>query len=437
MFAAAAASAPSTTAARSRRITGGIFVQSGGSIGAIDNSGSISANNAGGIFVSNGGSIGAIDNSGTISANTYGIFVYNGTIDSITNESGGTISGGNGVAIYYSGLTAPTALLIKGGKIIGDVTDTAATPTYSSVTIDGNFTTDGNFTVSSFTLDSGSALTIGSGNTIGDYGITFGALSAPTTITLDSGSHIIGDVTDGNAAAGHSAVTVAGNFATQGNFTVSSFGIAAGKTLEVSTGNTITTRTLTTNGGTLTFGVTSTANHGEIVISNGAATLTGETITVDVSGNGGLAVGNKILIINGSSALVGGPGSTFTSVSDNDPFLNFDIVDGTGAGIGGNADQLYLKVLAGPSNGTISTAYTGPLSIPSGDSLVVTDTGSVAGGSSGVIVNGVTAGSIDNSGSISANNTGGIFVSNGTIDSVTNESGGTISANNSGGIYVS
>ena len=40
-----------------------------------------------------GGSIGAIDNSGSISANNYGgIYVYNGTIDSVTNESGGSIS---------------------------------------------------------------------------------------------------------------------------------------------------------------------------------------------------------------------------------------------------------------------------------------------------------------------------------------------------------
>ena len=182
-------------------------------------------------------------------------------------------------------------------------------------------------------------------------------------------------------------------------------------------------QTLTTNGGTLTFGVTSTANHGEIVIAAGAATLSGETITVDVAGGNTLSVGDKILIIDGTGALVGGPGSTPQVVADNSASFNFEIVDGVGAGMG-NADDLYLEVLASTVSTTISTATSSTITLNAGDSLSVTNAGSIVVGSGSAVTTSAAASTIDNAGLLEGPT--GITVSGGSVSSITNETTGTI-----------
>ena len=58
-----------------------------------NNPGSVTGSSTG--VLASGLSSGSITNSGSISGGIHGIYVSNGTIDSVTNESGGSISANN------------------------------------------------------------------------------------------------------------------------------------------------------------------------------------------------------------------------------------------------------------------------------------------------------------------------------------------------------
>ena len=268
---------------------------------AITMNGAVTGTAGDGIYVRNNGNTYLTITTGagsTISGGTNGIDARNYGNGALTITNAGTITGATGIAVTDSS---------GGGTITNEATGT----------IDGT----------------------------GGTAIALNNLAGATAIDINGG-HIIGDVVDNNPNNGYSTVTVAQNFTTQGNFTVSAFDIAAAKTLKISSGDTITANNFTTNGGTLTFGVYSTSNHGEIVVNNGGVDLTGETITVAVDPGAQLAAGEKIEIIDGANALTGGPGATPMSVADNAAYFNFKIVDGTGAGLSGTNGDLYLEVFA-------------------------------------------------------------------------------------------
>ena len=271
----------------------------------------------------------------------------------------------------------------------------------------------------------GSLTTAGSITGSGGTAIQLQNLGVDLAININGGA-INGDVTDTAPANGHSQVTFGQNFTTGGNFNVSSVATTAGKTLGISSGNTITTQSFTPSASTLTFGVTSSANHGELDVINGALDITGETFTVDVVGMNTLSIGNKFLIATGSAPITGGPGATPLTVTDNSSSFNFDIVDGIGAGMG-TANELYLEVLAAINDITVSTATMVAQTMAAAENLTITSSGSITGVATGVIVSGGTAASsIDNSGTITA--TTGISVNGAKITSggITNESTGTI-----------
>src|ERR1019366_5437963 len=132
-----------------------------------DNRGTISGSDFAGIYVQNHSNIsGGITNEsgGTISGGFDGIVVQSSvTTGGITST--GTIQGTGGAAISFFGLTGTTPIHINGGHIIGNVTDNLPDAGNSPVTVGGAFATGGNFTVSDLILPTGGNLTISPGNT--------------------------------------------------------------------------------------------------------------------------------------------------------------------------------------------------------------------------------------------------------------------------------
>ena len=306
---------------------------------------SLSVTNAGSIVVGSGSAVttsaaaNSIDNAGLIEGPT-GITVSGGSVSSITNEATGTIEGTSGTAIALTGLTASTPITINGGSIIGNVMDNVPGNGYSPTTIAGNFTTGGNFTVSSFTVDSGATLTLSSGNTLSSHT----AISDAGTIVSagDNSSVLTGGlhVTSTGSLSALSSTSINGAFTNEGATSIATSAVLTASTMSAAS-----------SAGTLTFGVASDTSHGELVISAGAANLTNETVSVNVTNGASLAGGDRILVIQGTSTLIDGPGSTPISIADNDARYSFSLVDGIGSGVSGaTADQAYLEVaLASPA----------------------------------------------------------------------------------------
>jgi len=279
---------------------------------------SVITGNTKGIIINDAGT-GAltITNSGSVTGNM-GIVVSGngGMAGSLTNESTGTIDGTGGTAIGLTGLTAALPITIDGGHIIGNVIDSAPANGFSPVTVAGNFTSQGNFDVSGFSVSSGATFTLGSGdkitsfNTVGDSG---------TMDVTAAGSSINGNL----------AVRTGGIFNSDANFSVTGQ-LKNNGTINIATGQTLTVGTMTTGTGTLDFGLTSSANHGQLTVTGGAANLTGQTVDINVASISSLTNNEDILLVHGAAPLVGGPGITPTAVTDNSALWDFKIVDGTG-----------------------------------------------------------------------------------------------------------
>jgi hypothetical protein len=225
----------------------GIHIQNGGMAGSLTNEsgGTISGNY--GIDLSSSGSIsGGINNGGNITGTLAGIRIQSGgTIDNIINQSGGTISGNN-YGINVSGRMSGT--IDNSGLISGN---TGAGIFVSNSMIGG--------------------ITNGSGATIqgtGGTAISLHGLTGLTPIVINGGS-IIGDVTDNAPGVGFSPVTVAGNFTSQGNFTVSDFTVSSGATFILGAGDTISSTNAVVDNGTISVPGAESGITGGLTIDNG------------------------------------------------------------------------------------------------------------------------------------------------------------------------
>ena len=197
-------------------ISGGIINQAGGSITgtltAIDVS--QNANISGGIT-----NFGEIDGAGFVGI---GALVGGDISGGVTNEVGGVIKGGTGIAvgssgfsvgaisggitnrgiiegtsgtaIDLSGATALTQLTIDGGRIIGDVTDNTLAMGRSPVSVIGSgFRTEGDFTVSDLVVNMDQDFTISSDNVVtvdqmsdsaGSITVSYTHLTLPTICSV-------------------------------------------------------------------------------------------------------------------------------------------------------------------------------------------------------------------------------------------------------------
>jgi len=297
-------------------ITGlaGILIATGSPVvGTIENRGLVHGDDTGLYFGSTGPQItGSVINSGTISGGQYGLYLLGDTTANIAGgiTNSGLITGNVGIYTsrapnscgYSSGCFVPTAIAITGGIT-------------NSGTIQGT----------------------------GGTALYMKGLYAASPLVLDGG-RIIGDVTDPNPERGFTPVTVTNNFTTEGNFSVSSLAVNNGRTLTLDVGDTFTTYNDAAINGTLTFNVTDAANFGALVVSNGIANLTNATLTVGVIGSG-LAAGDEIRVINGNTAIIGGPGATPTTVADNSYLWNFVAFDGTAASAPTNNTDLFIRAV--------------------------------------------------------------------------------------------
>lgn len=160
-----------------------------GNVGKLTNAGTISAVGTG-VWLMNGYYSGGIINSGLIKGGYGGIWLgrygNGGAPAGIINESSGTIDGGVKPAIFFKTLGVVSPIIINGGRIIGDVTDTLPSAGFSPVTIGGDFKTEGNFTVTSVTVNAAKTLEISSGNT---FTVEHMNTSTDGTIAFEVSSH--------------------------------------------------------------------------------------------------------------------------------------------------------------------------------------------------------------------------------------------------------
>ncbi|MCE9507014.1 MAG: autotransporter outer membrane beta-barrel domain-containing protein [Alphaproteobacteria bacterium] len=286
-----------------------------------------------GVFVANNkGTYGTLGNAigATISGAT-GIHAEGNAFKIGGINNWGTIEGTGGTAIELKGLTNLTPINIYGGHVIGDVIDNAPLNGRSPVTIRGDFTSEANFDVSGFNVLADVTFTMGKDTIVKSVSAVniAGTVVVPFDPTINGSVNI---ATKGLLDA-EDDLAITGNLLNNGTIT-----LAAGAEVSAATMTTATA-------GTLSFVVNSktAADHGLLTITNGPADLTGQTITVDVSNAFGLTGGDTILIVDGTTALLGDSWTTPVAVEDNSPLYKFKLVDG--ADITDNSD-LFLMVLA-------------------------------------------------------------------------------------------
>jgi uncharacterized protein YhjY with autotransporter beta-barrel domain len=314
----------------------------------------ITGNNIG-IYARNAGT-GLLNmiNNGDVIGNVGIMIEYNGNVaGSITNNSGATIEGTGGLAIDLNDLTANLEILINGGRVIGDIIDHQSSNGNSTIRIEGDFTSDGNFDVSNFSVESGAVFTISANNSLTSQNAVE---DNGDIIVSGAGSTIVGglNVNNGGLLSLDEDFLINGDLANDG-------------TVSISAGKTLTTDTMSAGTGVLIFGVTSEANHAQLTVIGGAANLTGQTISIDVAGSNSITNNDKILLVDGVGAIIGGPGNSATAVTDNSLLWNFKIIDGTGISTPTDNSDLFLIV---DQSAPLTNLANTPNNIASGSTLI-------------------------------------------------------------------
>ena len=317
------------------------------------------AGTADAVTVAGSTTAGSITNSGLIAGGSFsaGVHIPFGSdlSGAITNNAGGTISAGaSGVAVELDISTLGTSL-VNNGLIIGGEGVEATTACAGG-------------SVGTITNNPGGIIEGTGGTAIILSNFGKGKCGGATGDLVINGGRIIGDVI--GALNNALDVTVNGDFQTEGNFDISTLKVAAGNTLTISNGNTITTQAMVPTAGrhTLAFNIVNSSSSAEIIVAKGAVDLTRTTIKVDVgakSGSKSFAIGDQFLIADGGATIIGGPDGKMTPVVDNSTFFDFRIADGTQAGTD-NTD-LFLFVVA---QGTVT---------PGGNGAVLTVLQSLSG----------------------------------------------------------
>jgi len=302
-------------------------IYSTGTIGALTNEsgGTISGNTTAGINNNTGGAgggtIGTLTNSGTISGGSYGIYSQ-GSIGTLANESGGTISsGGSGVNNSGTIGTLTNSGAISGGGFgiantaSGIITTLTNSGTISSASWSGIFN---NGTIGALTNSGTIAGTIGIFNMAGT---TTGNTTAGMIGTLTNNG-----VISGNTYGIHNASMI-GTLTNDGTISGGTYGIYNGGTGNHPTSGTIGTLT---NDGIIsggTYGIYNggTSNHpssGTIgaltnsgTIAGPIAIYNGNTSTLGPIVNSGLIAGNIVNTATQSLTIDGGAGTIFGTLT--------------------------------------------------------------------------------------------------------------------------
>lgn len=352
----------------------GLYISNSSSVaGDITNSGTIqgtrgSASGTGyGIYLSGGSTVGSITNSGTIqgiggtsSGSGYGIYVYGGNIGSIDNS--GTIagtgqSGGFGIRLVSSSTVTGGITNNAGGTISGGST---------GVFVDSNSTVGSISNAGTIIGGSGPAINIQGTVTGGitNTGAINGTVSlGGATLNLNGTAGSISGAVTGGAG---SVVNVNGTFTTADSFAVDTFSIAS--TGRLNMGHDITPATAFNNAGTLAVAAATTATitgdytqtstgtfqtsvtddttYGKLVVTGTATLPTGAKINVNVADpNFAFTATSMAGIISASTLASDGS----FAVTDNSTLFNFT------ASKNGNAVDLALALPgSGGSTGVVN-----------------------------------------------------------------------------------
>lgn len=355
-------------------LTGGIINNTGGLIsgglagilsapsadisgGIINNDGATIYGGANAIQVNGYGSIsGNIDNTGDIIGGVKGIYTAGfAFVAGDINNTGSIVGGTDGIHLLGSSVTGDinnnVGGLISGGEkgiwiqsisMSGGINNSGTIRGYD----DGSPATSGAIYIQSGRVVGGitnSGIIDGQGN----IAINMVALNGLNAMTFNGG-RVIGDVVDDNPVAGRSTIDITGDFATEGDITVSDLTVAAGQGFSISPDNVVTLDDMSVSAGTFYFGVNVENQSSRLVVTNGNVDLTGASVAAGQI-KGSLAVGNTILLADGNAVVTAGPGGTPLSIVDASALWNFQLVDGTYAGIGGDNTELYALVSQGAS----------------------------------------------------------------------------------------
>ncbi len=436
----------------------------GGSITTITNSGLISDTNTGGDgIIVNVGSIGLISNTGTILGTDAGVYASVGSIGTVSNSGSIGSSANNGVRV---GSTGTIASLINnaGGTISGAVAGVSVagivgaasnSGLISAPTGTGLFVTGaiGNGTTTGFTntgtIQGGPSN--GSGTAINDQGasgaeridtsgVIIGAVlqSGKADLLHVTGGSITGNVVGQSGAGGTVNFDLgAGNtFTTAGNIAqVDTVTVTTG-TLAVASGNTITASSANAVGVTLAGAGTGLTNSGTINGGTGAGVnVTGSVVSfvtntatgVIKGSTQGIAVLNNLAAINNLGQISGGGQGVYVGANGvAGSVTNSGTISGTGTGGDG------IQVAGGRITGTIAnsgliqgsgTGTDAGILLSGGSIAVINNSGTVTGAANGVWDNAGSITSLFNTGLIQATGSAGAGVNIGsgaTIGTVTN-----------------
>jgi len=278
-------------------------IENSGSIGTLTSSGLIS----GAVGLSNtGGSIGSLDNSGTITG-TLSDGVYSaGAIGPMSNE--GVIRGAvNALNIDASGsigpltnsglISAPTAITVAEGGSLGAIANTG--------TIAGNIL---NASVTELSIAGAST-----------GGPLYGTLTGYTGGISANG---IGQIT---STAANVAFT-GGNILLNDHINVGTGTVTSAATLQVNNPLNITGTYVQTDPGTLSVGVASVSNHGELNVSSAATVNPGGHVALTQLDNFRFAAGESFTLIDASSATYNVAGMTAKAAGFNGGYLVSDVL---------------------------------------------------------------------------------------------------------------
>jgi outer membrane autotransporter protein len=393
----------------------GIF----GSLGTVNNNpgATISGTNGQGIDIDSNG---LVINSGGITGTTIGVHVQNG---SIINNSGGTISGNIGVDLHDKGdEVAPIATVSNSGTITGVQNGVLFA---SQGQAPGQLTNSGSITATGpggIGVSFGTSGTVINSGTISATAIGGAAISAIDSLTLSNSStgQILADANDGASNTNGVAITASTVIinSNAGKISGSVDGISAGNA-DIANSNLITggtegiltngTSTTIANSGTISgtgAGSTGILTVHDLIVTSNSGTISGVGVGISIGGDGNIANAGKILAT--------GDGTSTNPVSA--VFANNSLT------------------LSNSSTGMITANGKNGIAIQAGTVNLTGNAGTISGSIFGIQATGDAT--VVNSGMISATGGDGVGVFAGGTLTLSNSSTGVITANGKFGFAV-
>ncbi len=375
-----------------------VFFDGGSQTGQVTNTGTINATSSALLMSGASSTTGAFTNSGSITSDanpaiqlTGNSFITGGIINS------GNITGTGGIAIDLTGAVG-TSITQNGGTITGDILGmpTATTLNINGGTIAGNITFQGgndlvNFEGGTFTgtMDGGAGIDIlNVNNSFTTSGpITnfenFNVNNAGTVFTIlepisNIGGDIIVNAGTSMVVAGSMTGTSLGDWVNDGSVTVQdsaqinlpALDFQNNGVLDIKEQSNIIFDSITGNGGTYAFEITDINQFANITTQAGGINtdVTGETVQVDISGNGFIQTGQRFVFVdNSGDAITGNNANDFTFTQPSSRTIRFDQDFGTASELAAVARRIpFVQVVESENANAVAESLDGLINNPNG-----------------------------------------------------------------------